>query len=248
MPNALLSIFAVLGRLLQRTSTALRVTLRELAIRTGRSVVTDVPKGARLEATIVHPAGDVALYDVSHLLPTRKGRPQPKRPTGARIERLYVHKSGGEGRGGFAGLLGSARYTVTRRGFPGMPYTFWAGRRVDRDAQGRPVLYRGAPDDARTWHTGGACNVHGIALALQGNLSARDLTADQRHVAEAALIHVLTAGVYPDLDDARPVSTHSRAKRYGAKKNKSICPGEYAEAWLDAWLGENGFPGLEAAK
>jgi hypothetical protein len=205
---------------------------------------TDVPKGARLEATICHPAGDVALYDVSHLLPTRKRRPQPKRPEGARIERLYVHKSGGEGRGGFRGLLGSARYVVSRRGFPGMAYTFWAGRRVDRDRQGRPVLYRGVTDDRRSWHTGDDCNDHGIALALQGNLSNRDLTPEQRHVAEAALVHILTAGVYPDLDDARPVSTHSRAKRYGAKENKSICPGKYAEAWLDAWLDEEGYPPL----
>ena len=207
--------------------------------------MTDVPDLAVLEATIIHPDGPVSLYDVSHLLPTRKGRPQPARPDGAAIERLYVHKSGGEGRGGFAGLLASARYTVGRRGFPGMPYTFWAGRECDVDSRGYPVLYRGAADDRRTWHTGGACNVHGIALALQGNLSRRDLTPVQRHVAEAALMHVLSPGMYPDLDPSAPVSTHSRAKRYGGRKDKPICPGRYAESWLDEWLAANDQPALE---
>ena len=203
--------------------------------------MTSPPDGAIHEATIAHPLGDVALYDVSHLLPTRGRKPQPARPQGAKIERLYVHKSGGEGRGGFAGLLASARYVVSRREFPGMPYTFWAGREVDRDSDGRPVLYRGAQDDRRTWHTGGACNDHGIALALQGNLSRRDLTPDQRHVADAALLHVTSEGVYPHLDPGDPISTHSRAKSHGAKKNKAVCPGTYAEAWLSAWLSER-FP------
>lgn len=208
--------------------------------------VTRPPKGAVHEATIIHPDGEVALYDVSHLLPTKKGRPQPPRPPGATIRRCYVHKSGGEGRGGFAGLLASARYVVSRRRFPGVAYTFWAGREVDHDADGRPVLYRGVHDDRRSWHTGGKANDHGIALALQGNTSRRDLTPVQRHVAEAALLHVLSDGVYPDLDPTAPISTHSRAKRFGAKKSKSVCPGKYAEAWLAEWLAEHDLPGLGA--
>ena len=199
-----------------------------------------LPPDARLEAVIAHPSGPVALYDVSHLLPTKKGRPQPSRKAGAKIERCYVHKSGGEGRAGFAGLLGSARYVVAQRGFPGMPYTLWASTRPDADDEGRLVLYRGAADDRRTWHTGGDCNDHGIGLALQGNLSKRELTPSQRMVAEAALLYVLDSGRYPDLDSVAPVSTHSRAKRYGAKKDKSICPGLRAEVWLAWWLAERG--------
>lgn len=201
--------------------------------------MTKPPSEATLEAIIDHPDGPVALYDVAHLLPTRKGRPQPPRPPGATIRRCYVHKSGGEGRGGFAGLLASARFVVSRRSFPGMPYTFWAGRAVDVDAEGLPVLYRGAEDDRRTWHTGGVCNEHGIALALQGNLSRRDLTPAQRHVAEAALMYVLDSGRY-ELDAETPISTHSRAQGHGAKKSKPVCPGSYAEAWLEGWLNDRG--------
>lgn len=189
-----------------------------------------LPPGAIFEA--VTPDAGVVVYDVSHLLPTKKGRPQPARREGSKIVRCYVHKSGGEGGAGFAGLLACARYVVTHRQFPGCPYTLWASTVPDVDADGRLVLYRGAADDRRTWHTGGVCNDHGIALALQGNLSRRDLTPDQRRVAEAAIAYVLTSGRYPDLDPAHPVSTHSRAKSYGAVKNKSICPGTYAETWL----------------
>ena len=32
------------------------------------------------------------------------------------------------------------------------------------------------------------------------------------------------------------------AKRYGGRKNKSVCPGSRAEAWLDAWLRDNDYP------
>lgn len=69
-----------------------------------------LPPGAIFEA--VTPDAGVVVYDVSHLLPTKKGRPQPARKPGARIVRCYVHKSGGEGGAGFAGLLACARYVA----------------------------------------------------------------------------------------------------------------------------------------
>ena len=193
-----------------------------------------LPTDARYEAHIPHPSGRaVALYDVSHLLPTKGGKPQPARPAGQDIVRLYVHKSGGEGPAGYRGVLGMARYVVGQRGFPGAPYTFWASTVPDVDDEGRLVLYRCAQDDRRTWHTGGACNEHGVALALQGNLSKRDLSPDQRRVAEAAIAYARER--YP-LSDVEPIGRHSRAKRYGATKDKSICPGTYGERWLDGLL------------
>ena len=195
-----------------------------------------LPDGAIFEA--LTPDSGVAVWDVSHLLPTKGGKPQPERKPGAKIVRCYVHKSGGEGGPGFAGLLASARYVVGKRGFPGMPYTFWASTVPDVDTDGRLVLYRGASDIRRTWHTGGPCNDHGVSLALQGNLSKRDLTPDQRRVAEAGLAYVLAR--YPDLDPIEPIGRHSQAKQYGAPKNKQICPGAYGERWLDGWLNARG--------
>jgi hypothetical protein len=181
----------------------------------------------------------VALYDVYHLLPTKKGRPQKPRPASARIERFYVHKSGGEGRDGFEGLLASARYVVHQRMLPGQAYPWWVSRKADRTPEGLRVGYRGVQDDRRSWHTGGRANDHGAALALQGDLSRRDLTEDQRIVAECILIYAMGLGdapaLYPHLDPRDPVSTHSRSKRYGGT-GKSICPGEFAERWLDGWL------------
>lgn len=190
-----------------------------------------LPTGAAFEA--ITPDSGVAVWDVSHLLPTKGGKPQPARRKGSAIIRCYVHKSGGEGPAGFRGVLGMARYVVARRGFPGPPYTFWASTVPDVDAEGRLVLYRCAADDRRTWHTGGVCNDHGVALALQGDLSKRDMTPLQRRVAEAALAYVMQRH---ELDPVEPIGRHSRAKRYGAKKDKTICPGVYGEAWLDGWL------------
>lgn len=192
-----------------------------------------------LEAVIPHPSGEtVALYDVSALLPTKGGKPQPARKPGSKIIRWYVHKSGGEGPNGLRGILAMVRYVVRQRRppFPGAPYTLWAAREPERDAEGRLVLYRLVADDRRSWHTGGDCNDHGAALVLQGNLSKRDLTPDQRIVAEAGLMYA-TGPRYPDLDAADPVSTHSRSEQFGGT-GKSICPGEYGEAWLAAWLAD----------
>jgi hypothetical protein len=194
-----------------------------------------LPPGAIFEAEIQHPSGEtVALYDVSHLLPTRQGRPQKPRPRGAKIIRWYVHKSGGEGPDGWRGILAMVGYVIRKRTMPGAPYTLWAARAPGRDAEGRLVLYRLVADDRRSWHTGGKANDHGAALVLQGNTSRRDLTPDQRIVAEAALQYA-TGPRYPDLDAADPVSTHSRSRRYGGT-GKPVCPGVHAERWLDGWL------------
>lgn len=194
-----------------------------------------LPKGAILEDFWVYDGQEVAIYDVSHLLPTKNNRPQPLRKPGSKIERIFVHKSGGEGRDGFEGLLNSVRYVITHRNFPGAAYTFWASTRPDRDSDGRLVAYRAVKDEFRTFHTGGLCNDTGVALSLQGNMSARDLKSEQKIVAEAVLDYVLKSGKYPDLDKSDPVSTHSRSKKYGGT-GKPICPGKFGEAWLDKWL------------
>lgn len=189
---------------------------------------------ATFEALVTVRGETVAVWNVAALLRTNPKKPLTKRSKP--IERCYVHKSGGEGPGGFEGLFNSSRYVVEKRGFPGNPYTLWASTRPDRDTEGRLVLYRGVEDDVRSWHTGKECNDHGIALALQGDLSKRDLKPEQRLVAEAGLVYVLTSGRYPKLDAAEPIGRHSDSKKYGSGKNKIVCPGSFAERWLDNWL------------
>lgn len=191
---------------------------------------------ATFEAVVRVRGEEIAVWNVAALLRTNPKKPLTKRSKP--IERCYLHKSGGEGPGGFEGLFNSSRYVVEKRdpAFPGNPYTFWASTRPDRDPDGRLVLYRGVEDDIRSWHTGKECNDHGIALALQGDLSKRDLKPDQRLVAEAGLVYVLTSERYPDLDRVDPIGRHSDSKKYGSGKNKIVCPGSFAERWLDNWL------------
>ncbi len=188
-----------------------------------------IPDGAIFEADL----GDgVALYDVSHLLPKNPRKRQRKRDV-AGIVRVYVHKSGGIGKPGYEGLLGSTRYVVQRRGFPCSAYTFWASRVPDVDAEGRLVLYRANLDDTRSWHTGRQCNDHGVALSLQGNPSKHPLTAKQKRLAAAGLAYC-TARY--SLSDDTPIGTHSDSKRFGSGKSKKTCPGIRAEQWLKDYL------------
>jgi len=191
-----------------------------------------IPDAAKLEAVVRVRGREVAIMDVNHLLPTNPRKPIKLRSMD--IERLYVHKSGGEGAPGFAGLLNSTRFVIQHRDFPGCPYPWWSSTIPDTDPGGRLVAYRGVADNVRAWHTGGVCNDHGSALALQGNLSKRPPTAEQAIVAEAVLLHALA--IYPKLDEREPFGRHSDAKRFGAPKNKPVCPGSNAETWLDNWI------------
>ena len=211
-------------------ASSARRGMRSGASRTGERLM--LPPGATFEAVAPHLGGAVAVWDVSHLLPTKKGKPQPARSPGARIVRCYVHKSGGEGPAGYAGVLGMARYVVARRMFPAPLHVLGldGARRGRRGAAGAVPLRSRRP--AHLAH-GGVCNDHGVSLALQGNLSKRDLTPLQRRVAEAGLAYVTQRY---ELDPVEPIGRHSRAKRYGASKDKTICPGEYGERWLDGWL------------
>lgn len=180
----------------------------------------------------------VVLVDVSDTLPRHATKRWGRRPLQG-IRRLYVHHSGALGRPGLEGMRASAQYEIDHRdgdkpepGWPGFAYHFWLPHAEDRDAEGRLVVYRGNPDAARTYHTGGPCNVHGIGLCLQGNLTSTGPSVAQA-TALGALLPWLLARHQLQLPDG--LSWHSDSARFGGT-GKPSCPGPAVVAWLRAWV------------
>lgn len=191
----------------------------------------------QLEAIV---SAQVALYDGHEYLEQHQTKRYAVRPTSA-IDLLVLHKSGADGPPGFRGLEASTRFCIHQRGWPGCPYTFWASREPDIDETGRYVVYRGQPDEVRSYHTGGAANGRGIALAFQGAFDGQwDLLASGRpkiEVEPTLAQRTILADFVPWLLKKyqipnRRLSGHWEAKRWGAKKNKLVCPGDAIRQWV----------------
>ncbi|MEO0326790.1 MAG: peptidoglycan recognition family protein [Myxococcota bacterium] len=196
---------------------------------------SDVPKGASFEGEL---ALGIALWDVSHLLPTR-GKGYPRRP--GTIDLFATHHSGRLGSPGFAGMHASARYStsvvrdketgkIKKSGWPGFAYTFWLPFHDARDAEGRRVVYRGNPDDRRTYHTGGKANDRGVACVWQGNLTN---VAPSKHQVECAEALYPWAGIRYGLTREDFIG-HSESKPFGGT-GKKACPGPNVLEWLRLW-------------
>lgn len=182
-----------------------------------------IPEDAIFE-TILAPG--VALYDVSHLLPTARKK-YTKRPF-EKIVRAYFHHSGSDGSKGYQGAYNTTNYVVKKRNFRGAAYTFWFPYEEVTDADGNYVVFRLNKDETRSYHTGKVANTHGIGCCFQGNLSKKPMSAFQTECAEAFIPWIM--GRY-DLDEEYPISYHSEAGKFGGKE-KPTCPGPYAVKWV----------------
>lgn len=199
------------------------------------------PQGAIFEADL----GGVAVWNVAALLPTRDGG-YPERPLDA-ISHLFVHHSGSLGRPGFEGLLASTRYCVTQKrrnsrgdiGFPGCPYHIWLPHNDERDSEGRLVVYRSNPAQARCWHTGGPLNGFGESLVLQGNTTSIGMSPTQIECLEAVLPWRFDALTRPQFG-VPVLSWHSEASRSGGR-DKAACPGSETVAWLSEYRASSGW-------
>lgn len=166
-----------------------------------------------------------------------------------KIVRVYNHHSGAKGSDGFAGLKASVGYSIrdkkkkrklksgprkgesveyTEKGWPGGPYTFWLCVKADRDAEGRKVIYRGNPDELRTYHTGSQANDHGLGLAWQGNLTTVKPSKDQLGGASVLFPHLHAKH---DLAQHKPFSFHSESEEFGGS-GKPSCPGPHVEKFV----------------
>lgn len=185
--------------------------------------------------------GGIAVWDVSHLLPT-KGRGYPVRDVRG-ITHEFVHHSGRAGAEGFEGLYNSAHYVVNRRGFPGCAYHIWLPFEPCRDGEGRLVVFRANQPETRCWHTGGALNGYGESIALQGNTNSRPISDSQRELLEAVLPwrwDAISGYHDPNAEGFAPtLSWHSEGDRWpdptkptGHGHAKPACPGKSAVRWL----------------
>lgn len=172
-------------------------------------------------------AGGVALYDVSHLLPTGTRKYTKRDPDD--IVRAYFHHSGADGRGGFKGPYNSTKYVVDKRNFRGAAYHFWFPFEECTDAEGNLVVFRLNQDETRCYHTGLRANTHGLGCVFQGNLTNKPMSPNQEELAEAFVPWVLEN--YPlDLDNT-PLSYHAEAGKFGGKA-KPACPGPHVTKWI----------------
>lgn len=183
-----------------------------------------LPEGAVLETML---AGGVALYDVSHLLPTGPRRYGTRNPDA--IVRAYFHHSGADGRPGYDGPYRSTRYVVENRDFRGAAYHFWFPYEECKDSEGNLIVFRLNNDETRSYHTGLKANTHGIGCCFQGNLSNKPMSANQEELAEAFVPWILEN--YPLELDNTPLSFHAEASKFGGK-SKPTCPGPHVTKWI----------------
>ncbi len=183
-------------------------------------MVIDIPE-ARFEALI---SDDVALYDVSHLMPKGRHKRKTHRPKGQPIDALFVHHSGALGRPGLEGALAAARYVIGKRNFPLAPYHYWIPREPVYDPEGRIVIFRLLASEARGWHTGRRANDRGEAVCLQGNASRMRVSPSQETALRAFIPWWGKLRRRP-LDRMHEwLGWHAIAHRFGGRR-KRACPG-----------------------
>jgi len=198
-----------------------------------------LPNGAKLERIL---SKRVALYDVSHLLPEHDVKRYRTRDPKS-IRYLIAHKSGADGRAGFAGLRASVNYVVKYKktrskptGYPGSTYTFWIPQEFDRDNDHRLIVYRAQRDDVVSWHTGGGMNAVGASVCFQGNydgdgdgMASRAPSLDQFEAAEELIRYA--SGLY-GIDLHGFDDEHGWSLTGHWEHGKSVCPGDAIKAWV----------------
>jgi hypothetical protein len=183
-------------------------------------------------AFICEPAGGVALYDISYLLPRhhqKRYRERSRAPTA-----LFVHHSGADSAlDGLEAFKAMATYHVYTKQWPGIAYHYGVGRRPEWDDQGRRVVYRLQPEPVRCYHTKGRPNSIGCGLVLQGHLGRHPLTSGQVELLEAVIPWWMAEhGRSPQRD----LGWHSNSWKWGGIP-KPACPGRYAVEWLRGYVG-----------
>lgn len=210
-----------------------------------------MPEDARLERVL---SEEVEVWDVSHLLAKGRGKYTNRDPS--QIEFCYFHKSGADGADGFKGMLNSSRYVTSPkppvgygRGWPGFPYTFWFSRVPDRTVDGALIIYRGQPDDVRSYHTGGPANGNGIAAAFQGAYDGQwDLLStgvprvERQPTPEQYIMADAFVRALPDWHGIEPTGKIGDKWQLTGhwEHGKAVCPGDALRSWVQVRRGDLG--------
>lgn len=194
------------------------------------------PSTADFVTTI--PYHQVAIYDVSHLLPRFPGKHYNSREKP--IQQIFVHKSGANGPPGFRGYQACATFCVNYRQWPGVPYHFWLAQMPDIDVKGNLVIYQGQPENIVSWHTGGA-NTWSVGIGVQGNYDGewdlvdglpqinRQPTKNQMTMLDALVDYLLKKYQLP-LKPANRYPTLSG--HWEGPRPKAVCPGDALRQWI----------------
>jgi len=189
-------------------------------------ISTLMPDGALFESFLgTGPDGSpCALWDVSELLPKHRAKKYRRRELES-VRQIYVHHSGRLGAPGFSGAVGSARYAVRNRGWPGIGYHIWIPYLDHIDSDGRRVVYRCQQTETRTYHAGTGANDRAVAIALQGNLSRRDMSEHQ-----SSALPVVIKWFASELGIPAAAIGHWQAP--SDSHPKASCPGRAGKGWV----------------
>jgi hypothetical protein len=162
----------------------------------------------------------VALWDARQDLPWLGVYHERRKP----IRWAIIHHSGKLGRPGLEGPMGSARYVIRAKGWPGIPYHYWIPYHP-LIIGSQLIVLRCNADDRRSWHTQGYPDT-GLATVLQGDLGEAGPSESQLECLEALLPWQAERH---ELDLREALTWHSE------RGKKQACPGPGAVRWLEAY-------------
>lgn len=126
------------------------------------------------------------------------------------------------------------------RGWPGIPYSFVIPA-LPETVDGKLVVYRIWPDSARTWHTGGVFNSHGVGICVGGyyasaadKLGSKSARARPDESAVTALEHLVDY-----LVDRYKLQLRASTLVGHREVAQTACPGDFLAAWVRGKRGEH---------
>ena len=168
----------------------------------------------------------------------RRKRPWKKRK--GKINKLVVHHTAGNCKPFPLGLDRSADYCIDYKGWPTVPYHYYAPwEKVEAD-DGRPCIFLINAPSRHTYHTLGA-NTSGLGIVFQGKF---DYDKDGEHPSEWQQEYAVE--IVASLALHHGISSENIKGHYSY--TKAACPGYWLEGMCEAFQGGYGYmygPGVK---
>jgi hypothetical protein len=162
------------------------------------------------------------------------------------ISTVVFHQTAGGIKAGLEGVKNTASFFVRPddpktpglegRGWPGFAYTFYMPFEPELDEQGRYIGYQTQDEDVVSYHTGGAPNGYGVALAFQGNFRSKGAPNNGGDPSPAQMQVV---DEWMQFFEGR----YESPKFTGHwEHGKDTCPGWWLQNWICIYRGEEPLP------